>query len=270
MSGWIARKTWHLKRDIDQAGIRLTASFHLRCLIRGVLSHFFRNPNPTLRLRVPGVKGLVRARWGSSDISVFHSVFLSGHYRPLCEVPTAGSIVDCGANVGYSAIYLLRQFPDARLVAIEPAPDNADLCRANLSSFGVRATVMEAAAWPAASGGLVLDRGTWGRVEPWAIQVREIDANQASDVAAVTISEVMEKFGFASIDILKIDIEGSEQKLFQRGATAWLGHVKNLAVELHDDGSRQTFSEAMSTYEYHPKQAGQLTFCFNLRVLAQA
>jgi FkbM family methyltransferase len=229
-----------------------------------------RKPKPTVSYRVPGVHDNVRARWGSSDIEVFHSLFLSGHYQGLCDVENVRCIVDCGANVGYSAIYLMRRFPLARLVAIEPAPDNAALCRANLSSFGARASVVEAAVWPRATRGLALDRGQDGSAQPWAFRVREVDTDESSGVAAVTIPDVMERFGFATIDILKIDIEGSERQLFQDGVSDWLPHVRNLVVELHDDASRRTFTAAMSTYEYRQKEAGQLTFCFDLRPLRAA
>jgi FkbM family methyltransferase len=269
MGGWVARKAWHLRRDVKHGGLWLTASFHLESWLRGVVGRMGWNPNSSITFRVRGVRGRVRARWGTSDIPVFHSVFLSGHYKGLSDVENVASIVDCGANVGYSAIYLMRRFPHARLIAIEPAPDNADLCRANLSSFGTRASVVEAAVWPS-PGGVVLDRGPDGTAQPWAVRVRQVDANESSDVTAVTIPDVMQRFGLASIDILKIDIEGSERQLFQNGATNWLGQVRNLVVELHDDPSRRTFSRAMSTYEYKRNEAGQLTFCFSLKALTPA
>lgn len=270
MGGWIARKTWHLRRDVRQGGVRLTASFHLQSWLRGAFGRLGWNPKSTVRFRVPGVRQHVRARWGTSDVAVFHSVFLSGHYQSLSDVEKVASIVDCGANVGYSAIYLMRRFPDARLVAIEPAPDSAGLCRSNLSGFGTRASVVEAAVWPRSPKGVVLDRGLGGSAQPWAVRVREVDTNESSDVAAVTIPDLMKGFGLTSIDILKIDIEGSERQLFQDGATDWLGHVRNLVVELHDEASRQIFSEAMSTYEYRQNVAGQLTFCFSLQAAKPA
>jgi hypothetical protein len=74
----------------------------------------------------------------------------------------------------------------------------------------------------------------------------------------------MQRFEFDSIDILKIDIEGSENELFRAHFHDWLAQVKNLAIELHDDASRQTFLEAMAPYAQRHKEVGELTFCFDL------
>jgi FkbM family methyltransferase len=261
----ISRKASHLGRDIRHAGIPLTVSFHLRGLIRGLARSIGRKPQPTTSFRIPGLNGSLKARWATSDISVFHSIFLSGHYGALGEAQAVRTIVDCGANVGYSGVYLMRQFPAAKLVAIEPEQHNVELCRYNLAGFDGRASIVQAAVWPHASHRLAIDLGPDGRAQPWAFQVHKAGSNESSDVVAVTIPEVMERFGLASIDILKIDIEGSERRLFESGLAEWLGRVRNLAVELHDDASRQIFAEAMSGYEYTRKDAGQLTFCFNLK-----
>jgi FkbM family methyltransferase len=265
MGGWVSLKASHLVRDIREGGLLLTAWFHIAVLLHDVVHRSGLKPKATIGLRVPGVSSPIQARWGTSDISVFHSIFLSGHYRELSKLQNVQSIVDCGANVGYSAIYLMQWFPFARLVAIEPDPANVDLCRSNLSSFGERVSVLEAAVWPRAAEGLVLDRGHDGGAEPWAIRVREADANQKSDVAAVTISDVTQRFGFESIDILKVDIEGSERELFRTQTQDWLGRVHNLAIELHDDASRLLFAEAMAPYSQRHKDVGELTFCFDLR-----
>lgn len=264
----IARKASHVRRDIRFAGIRLTLSFHLRGVIRGLAGSVGRRAQPIINFRIGGLNRNLRARWGTSDIPVFHSVFLSGHYQALAEVREVHTIVDCGANVGYSAVYLMRQFPDAQLVAIEPEGDNAELCRANLASFDGLASTVHAAVWPHASQRLAIDRGPDGSAQPWALRVREAGSNETSAIFGVSIPEVMERFGLASIDILKIDIEGSERLLFESDATEWLGRVRNLAVELHDDASRQAFTDAMSGYDCTRKDAGQLTFCFNLKARA--
>ena len=39
--------------------------------------------------------------------------------------------------------------------------------------------------------------------------------------------------GLKQIDVLKLDIEGSERELFLKDTT-WLNHVSIIAIELHD------------------------------------
>ena len=55
----------------------------------------------------------VYARRGSSDLAVFHQIFVSHEYRCLAGLTNPKLILDCGANVGYSAAYFLSRFQAA-------------------------------------------------------------------------------------------------------------------------------------------------------------
>jgi len=54
-------------------------------------------------------------------------------------------------------------------------------------------------------------------------------------VKTIAIPELMRKFEFKTIDLLKIDIEVSEKQLFShKNAKDWLPLVKVILVETHD------------------------------------
>ena len=58
-------------------------------------------------------------------------------YREVVDSGKKPLIVDCGANIGVSVLWLTARYPEAHIVAIEPAPDNFDfLCR-NCSGLDV-------------------------------------------------------------------------------------------------------------------------------------
>src|SRR4051812_34765918 len=59
----------------------------------------------------------VLARAKSSDVQVFHQIFIEREYRCLDAIDCNGLIIDCGANVGYSAAYFLSRYPKAQLIA---------------------------------------------------------------------------------------------------------------------------------------------------------
>ena len=54
------------------------------------------------------------------------------------------SVIDCGAYVGYSALYFLNRFPQAVVLAVEPSPDNAALYQRNLQPYHERVQVIRA------------------------------------------------------------------------------------------------------------------------------
>src|SRR5262245_452689 len=64
-------------------------------------------------------------RPGTSDETVFWQVFVDLQYAALVPRAAPRLILDCGANVGYTASYFLTRFPSARVFAVEPDPGNA-------------------------------------------------------------------------------------------------------------------------------------------------
>ena len=69
--------------------------------------------------------------------------------------------------------------------------------------------------------------------EKWAFKVEEIEGETKEGIKSMTLNSILENSGFQEIDILKIDIEGSEKELFSKN-TEWLDKVKIIVLELHD------------------------------------
>ena len=68
----------------------------------------------------------------------------------------------------------------------------------------------------------------------WGFTVSECSREDA-DVRAFSIPGIMKKYGFPYIDILKMDIEGSEYEIFKdKKCLEWLPLVKVLIIETHD------------------------------------
>jgi hypothetical protein len=72
-----------------------------------------------LELRVRGVDLPIRLRRRTSDFDVFRQIFLCRQYALRPKEPVE-YIVAAGANIGLASVYLLRRFPLARVIAIEP------------------------------------------------------------------------------------------------------------------------------------------------------
>ena len=199
-------------------------------------------------------------RPGTSDISVFYQIFCFREYSCLDDIGAAGLIVDCGANVGYSASYFLTRFPNSTVLAVEPDEGNFSILNANLAGYPARCRTFRAAVWPREVG-LVLSETTSGRGHEWARQVREARPGERPTVMALEIGALLRESGFERISILKIDIEGGELELFSPGCCDWLAKVDNLVVELHDDECRRAFGRAIQGMPFVVSQFDELTVC---------
>ena len=209
-AGW--REKWKL--------LYATAAFHLRGC-KGVIHEIAVNVGP--------LQARLKLRGDGGDMFIFHEVLGDQVY----DVPPGvlrnepKVIVDLGANIGLSTLAFAGKYPTARIVCVEPHPENAKLLRNNVSCLGDRVQVIEAA---------IADRPGNLRLalapENYnASLVRQSD--QGVEVRAVTMEQVMAEFGFDHIDLLKMDIEGAERLILPLHP-AWLKQVDVILAELHD------------------------------------
>lgn len=194
-----------------------------------------------LELRLPGYRAPILARSGSSDVEVFEKVFVKEEYH--CQVDSPRLIVDLGANVGYASLYFAAHYPGATIVAVEPEASNYELLAANARAYP-QIVPLQAAVWGRSARLSIANPG-----DPnWMFRVTEAAAAGAPSVAAITIPEILARYGDQMIDILKVDIESAELELFGEGCEQWLGRVRTIIIELHDNvrpGCSQSFYRAI-------------------------
>lgn len=213
-------KSWRDKLSLLQE----TALFHLRHNRPGgevEATVHLTTLAPRLRLRTYG-----------GDIFILHEVLNAQVYqlRPEWLKTAPQVIVDLGANIGLTALMLADQFPEARVICVEPHPENVLLLRHNLQCLGSRATIIQAAvADQPGTMRLALATEHYN-----ASLVR--DSEEGVEVRTLTVDDLCQEADIDKIDILKMDIEGAE-KLILAGQPAWLSKVDVLLAELH--GSHQ-------------------------------
>ena len=193
-------------------------------------------------------------RNNTSDFPAFHQIFLNDEYlidlnfEPL-------TIIDCGANVGYASIYFKNRFPNAKIISIEPDISNFEYLKIN-TKFYNDIFILQGAIWNKNTNLVIKDIGLGN----WGFVIEELLNEHENSIKAYTIQNLMLLFEIDKIDILKIDIEGSEKELFESNFEFWLGKVKVIIIELHDlirPGSSKSFFKAISNYEYSLKLRGE-------------
>lgn len=142
-------------------------------------------------------------------------------------------IIDAGAHIGLSTLYFKKLYPGARVIAIEPLPQNFELLQQNvwennlsnvethqvaLAARGEKADFYFDASsdhWFSTAG---FTEGAWTKT-------------QQSQMVTVPVRRLSE-FLQPPIDLLKLDIEGAEEEVLYE-AREQLTHVKQMWIEFH-------------------------------------
>lgn len=199
-----------------------------------------RDPNDSNPISLPGIKHPIRIRKNVfTDYWMVRGIFAREDYN--IEMETPQNIIDLGANIGMFSVYMKNRFPDAKIVFVETDSGNFELAEENLKSY------------PDMTGILA---GVWYKnaklkiVNPDADQVSFIvEEDPEGDIDAISIPTIMEKHSMDRIDVLKIDIEGTEKILFEKDYESWLKRTKYLIVETHDrflENCSKTLFEAVN------------------------
>ena len=219
------------------------------------------------QLRPRSARFPVTLRRGTSDPLVFVQVFVLKEYGAVDDLRDVATVLDCGANVGYSAAYFLSRFPAARLIAVEPDPGNFNLLARNLAPYGERATALCAAVW-SHSGRLMPNEQPYRDGREWAHQVRESHAGETGSIAALDLPSLIDQTRATRISLLKMDIEGAEAVVLAAEPERWLGRIDALAIELHDDSqfgpATPVFRRAIGEHRFAVSSRGELTICRRL------
>ena len=217
------------------------------------------------KLHLSGYEHPIWLRPRTSDYQVYRQIFVEQEYGDVEATTDVRFILDCGANVGLASVYFLNRFPQAKVLAIEPDPQNVVICRQNLEPYGSRAIVIQGGVWSGCSP-LAVVPSKFGAGNKWGVQVRPCQ-HGTTGCEVVEGYDVLSLLNYADVDhvdILKIDIEGSELPVFASLPDRWLPRVRNLIIELHDDDCSQAVFSALERYKYRLSHRGDLTYFLGL------
>ena len=197
-------------------------------------------------------KGSFNLRPNTSDYYTFDQVFLRDQYN--IQFPfELKTIIDAGANIGLASLYFSHKYPQSKIVAIEPSKENFDILSQNIAPYpNVKAFC----------------KGLWNKDVHLAItntdgvknafMVAETTADNPNAIPAICISTIMHEQSWERIDLLKIDIEGSEKEVFETNYETWLPKTRAVVIELHDNMKRGTSKSVF-------KAISQYNFSFNMQ-----
>jgi FkbM family methyltransferase len=183
---------------------------------------------------LPGFK--LEINCPKSFLAQYQSIFEEECYN----FPTTNEnprIIDCGANIGLATIWWKKQFPKARITAFEPDAEifkilQKNVVAANISEVDLRREAVwvdnsfrDFDAKGGASGGLVFHTD---------------EKHSINRVKTIKLAD----FIYEPIDILKIDIEGTEFEVLA-DCESCLHMVKHIFVEYHQKNDRESELDKM-------------------------
>lgn len=219
-----------------------TARFHL--------ANFFKSSTSlkaepfVVKVKVGNSVRPVSLRQDSGDLFIFYEVFAMEAYQigdDVIDPQSVRTIVDCGANIGITALYFAGRYPNARIFSIEPDPSNFALLKQNVASEP-RIVPINAAVVGRNTGPVFLsqDRPAWGNSI-----TQGGDGVSGVEVPAITIDELCAQHGVERVDLLKVDIEGAEEPMFAE--PHFLPKVGYIVIELHGDYTMDRFQSDVSS-----------------------
>ena len=174
-----------------------------------------------LALSTGGTRRLFYRETSRTDRDVIRQIFETQQYN-LAQFPLGRAlknyanqaatgvsllVVDAGANIGASAVYLTQLDPRIHVCAVEPEPGNFSVLEAN--SVGLPITPIEAAIASEAGNLWLTDPG----IGEWGFRVGKQEG--VLQVAAITMAHILERFDRYPPLICKIDMKAGRRICFE-------------------------------------------------------
>ena len=182
----------------------------------------------------------IRDNLQQQDMDVVNEVIAGDCYK-VCDLPIPiHSVIDVGAHIGTFALKVHERQPHAKIICIDIEEDNIDLCKINVDEF---ANVVHAAA-TYVKGPLRLfscmfgeSKATCGSFISMSTELGNYQSQDKDksiyllekqgmglpvdymikelDIPRLTIENIMNTYGFETLDLLKLDCEGSELSILE-------------------------------------------------------
>ncbi|MFJ8143348.1 FkbM family methyltransferase [Streptomyces sp. NPDC096013] len=204
----------------------------------------------------PGGPARVFIRRNQSDLLILWQIFLRRFYeldhhyaldRPVDRLET---IVDLGGNTGLAAAYLTARYRPGRLLSVEPMAESRAVLHRN-AALSEADWIVEPCAVDGSERELEFAvSGFWDtctavpavhelrRTRPYRLE--NVLTRPPRTVPATTLDRLLDRHGFDHVDLLKVDVEGSEAEIFAV-PRPWMERVERIVLEVHDkyiDGER--------------------------------
>ncbi len=166
-----------------------------------------------------------------SDFYVTMEIFDRDDYGlSRVVLPQNATIVDAGANIGAFTLFAAALFPDARIFSFEPEKGNYEVLKKNVELNALSNVTPYHEAVSVHDGTVKLSIDTKDNASH---SIEGSLKNDAQEVSAVSLKTIIERDGLKNIDLLKLDIEGTEYEVLM-GSGDILHMINRMVLEVHE------------------------------------
>jgi len=205
----------------------------------------------------------------TSDYFVFKRLIIQNEYYGVIDIikkykVTIKTIIDAGSNIGLATIYFNNLIEGIQFICIEPNEDNFKQLEYNIKSNKIDAILYKCGLWNS-SVKLYSNKNFRDR-KHWSFAVSD-QKNDGECIESITINDIVKNNKINSIDLLKIDIEGSEFKVLSNNLD-FLKITKIIAIEIHKEfGIVNEILDLLLLYGFKLSKSGEYFVGINLLLI---
>ena len=197
-------------------------------------------------------------------LAIYKDIFLLQANKPKLN-DRKKLILDCGSHIGISVLYFKKLFPEAKVIAFEPNPENFKLLKQNINQNKLKnvGPLNMAVSDKTGTIDFYMSKGKG----PWSWGDAVVKNKWYSPEKYTTIkvkAAKLSKFIEGKVDLIKLDIEGREGAVLKQIENK-LYLVDEIIVEFHGSSTNPSnkFEEVLeilrkNSFAYEIKQNGKL------------
>jgi FkbM family methyltransferase len=171
-----------------------------------------------------------------TDLKAFWQIFLRRVYR---VDSTDRAIVDLGANIGVFTLYAARCATQAKIFSVEPFPSTFRRLVNNVRNHQLetRVTCLNFAAAGSSGERLMPDAPVPSQRRALSSVASSTKISTGPQVTGKTLEAMFDENRLSHVDLVKVDIEGSEYEVFLSTPSNILVRIDRISMEYHGDSA---------------------------------
>ena len=220
----------------------------------------------------------------SRDFTFFRQIIEKQLFKPICDLIESHTslssilrIIDAGAGIGFSSLYFSQKFPQADIICLEPIGEIYAQMLKNLSINPTEHLIpLQIAIWNNDKD-LEIIKGK--DFDSELIRAKDFDLEhpftlretlQPTGVKGLKVETLLKQRNWETLDLLKLDIEGSEMPIFDDSTSAnlLLEKVRFVVMNIYDEfGIRNRIYKIFEENGFQLTEKGQMLIGVNTHLL---
>ena len=209
-----------------------------------------------------------KIKWKHTDVGFIDELILDKCYMPndSFKIKNDYVVVDAGANVGVFSLFAASYAINGKIISIEADKYDYKRLQDNISENNFKNIFPINKALTDKSGHVYLSDSVVR--EPSNKNFHKDNYIFEGKVESISPDDLIKEFKLNRIDFLKLDIEGSEFKIFSN--PNWLKIVRIISMELHaepEDKKTLEMKKMLENFNFSVNliKNGNVTYCFALK-----